>query len=101
MNNVNFKVIEEAWFKPKKDKIKTLEEIGYECDKSCDGILYYKWVEEDNIDYNIQIHIEKNPITFMKTKTEGVFNPNEPAYITCEELEAIYNKIQELKKEMK
>ena len=52
-------------------------------------------------DYNIQIHIEKSPITFMKTKTEGVFNPNEPTYITCEELEAIYDKIQELKKEMK
>lgn len=80
------------------------EELGYACDESCDGILYSKWVEEvinnDGIvmptDFNIQIHIEKRPFTFMKTKTKEVFNSSKPIEITLEELQAINKQVEEL-----
>lgn len=72
------------------------EKLGYFCDVSCDGILYSKWVEENNIDYEIQIDFDKNPITFEKRKTKGVFNPSMPTYITLEELKAINKQIEEL-----
>jgi len=72
------------------------KKLGYACDESCDGILYSKWVEKDNIDYNIQIHIEKIPFTFMKTITKEVFNPSKPIEFTFEELQAINKQVEEL-----
>lgn len=70
--------------------------LGYDCDESCDGILYSRWVEKNNIDYNIQIHIEKIPFTFMKTITKEVFNKSMPIEFTLEELKAINKQVEEL-----
>ena len=77
------------------------EKLGYACDESCDGFLYSKWIEKKNkygdlTDYEIQIHIEKSPFTFMKTITEEVFNPSRPDDITLEELQAINQQAEEL-----
>lgn len=72
------------------------EKLGYHCDEGCDGILYSKWVQEENVDYNVQISFDKKPITFEKTKTKEVFNPSKPTYITLEELQAINKQIEEL-----
>ena len=72
------------------------EVLGYACDESCDGILYSKWVKENNTDYEIQIDFEKIPICFKKTKTKEVFNPSKPDYITLEELQAINKQVEEL-----
>lgn len=72
------------------------KQLDYECDESCDGFLFSKWVEENNVDYNIQIDIEKNPFAFKKTKTKEVFNPSKPIDITLEELRAINKLVEEL-----
>lgn len=72
------------------------EKLGYACDESCDGILYSKWVKENNTDYEIQIHIEKRPFTIMKTITKEIFNPSKPSKITLEELQAINKQVEEL-----
>lgn len=72
------------------------EKLGYACDESCDGILYSKWVYENDTDYEIQINFEKNPICFRKTRTKEVFNPSRPDDITLQELQAINKQVEEL-----
>lgn len=84
------------------------KKLDYDCDVSCDGILYYKWVEEyrnndkynDLVDYLIHIEFEKdndgNCRNFRKTKCEGLFGKEKPDYITLEELQAINKQIEEL-----
>lgn len=75
---------------------KKFRELGYECDRSCDGILYSKY-EGDVL---IQIHFEKHPISFSKSKSVAVFGPSKPADITVEEMEAIIMQIKEYQEEL-
>lgn len=72
------------------------KKLGYSCDESCDGVLYSKWIEENDTDYEIQINFEKRPICFRKTRTKEIFNPSRPDDITIEELQAINKQIEEL-----
>ena len=73
--------------------------LGYECDESCDGILYAKYIDSD------RCVLEQHSISFDKTcKTvekyvveAGFSHKYYRAYITFEELQAINKQVEELK----
>ena len=79
------------------------ENLGYECDESCDGILYSKYdetvIEKELTCVLTQIDFEKDNEgkirQFSKKTSVGVFGKNKPAYITLEELQAINKQIEE------
>ena len=78
--------------------------LGYECDESCDGILYAKYddtiVGEELTCVLTQIDFEKDnngKIRQIKKQVSiGVFGKNQPAYITKQELDAINKQVEEL-----
>ena len=68
------------------------EELGYECDKSCDGILYSKYIG----DILYQIDFDNCNKWVKKQRIKELFEPSESAYIDIKELQAINKQIEEL-----
>lgn len=74
------------------------EELGYECDESCDGILYSKYIDSD------RCGVEQHSISFDKVDKvidkyvgeAGFSHRNYIAYIYLDELKAINKQIEEL-----
>lgn len=74
------------------------KELGYECDESCDGILYGKYIDSD------RCGVEQHSIIFDKVdKTvekyvgeAGFSKRNYRAYINLKELQAINQQVNEL-----
>lgn len=74
------------------------EELGYECDESCDGILYAKYIDSD------RCGVEQRSISFDKVdKTvekyvgeAGFSHKYYRAYINLKELQAINKQVEEL-----
>lgn len=74
------------------------KELGYECDESCDGILYEKYIDSD------RCGVEQHSISFDKIdKTvekyvgeAGFSKKSYRAYINLKELQAIIQQINEL-----
>ena len=74
------------------------EELGYECDESCDGILYEKYIDSDRCGVEQHsISFDKEDKTVEKYVGEAGFSKkNYRAYINLEELQAINQQINEL-----
>lgn len=74
------------------------KDLGYECDVSCDGILYAKYIDSD------KCGVEQHSISFgREDKTiekyvgdAGFSHKYYRAYITLKELQAINKQVEEL-----
>lgn len=74
------------------------EELEYECDESCDGILYEKYIDSDRCGVEQHsIRFDKIDKTVEKYVGEAAFSKkNYRAYINLKELKAINKQVEEL-----
>ena len=84
------------------DKLKSaremFEELGYECDVSCDGILYSKYIDSERCGVEQHsISFDKVDKTIEKYVGEAGFSQKDyRAYINLKELQAINKQVEEL-----
>ena len=76
----------------------TFEELGYECDVSCDGILYSKYVDLPNGNVaNSQIEFDNVDKIVEKYVSQAGFSMKfYNSKITLDELKAINKQVEEL-----
>ena len=73
------------------------EELGYECDISCDGILYAKYIDLKDDVAICHIHFDKVDKTIEKDVSGAMFNMKHyNSKITLEEYIAIHQQMKEL-----
>lgn len=68
------------------------EELGYECDVSCEGVLYSKYIG----DTLYQIDFDNCNKWVKKQRIPEIFKPSESSYMDLKELKAINKQIEEL-----
>ena len=74
------------------------KKLGYECDISCDGILYSQYIDLPNGDVaNCQIHFDKvDKIVEKDVRQAGFSMKHYNSRITFEDLKAINQQVKEL-----
>lgn len=79
-----------------KSAIEIFEELGYECDISCEGILYSKFITKENKDILLKIDFDNCSKKIKKVASPEIFKPDVPSSITLQELQAINQQVEEL-----